>query len=1085
MSSLVRPLKSLLLLLFFMASCCQVPYAQVDKFSATENLKKADATRRIQQPGLNLTRMDAAVSKTGTAAAMFQEGISTSRTAQKGNAANCHDSSFLKIFESANRAYSFSCSAKTRDGGILIGGYGRNLLEGPPYIWSSVISKFDSIGNHIWLKEIKSGADPGFYIESMSEMSDGTIVLNGWYDNPLSTTPPTPNVDFFVAKLTATGNLLWLRTFHSLLGNNCTISNIRYTTITEGRNGDFFIAGTISNCPQPTYSIVLKLSSAGNVQWQYSFADPSLDSYCIGLFYDANYLTVVNRSSEPGGAIQVSLMRLDETTGAYISHKAWKPDLPYPASFYAGYIMWTPQAIRLNNGNYCIYGQTFGEYSITNTDMPHFSVLEFNSSYDFIKGYTINSSLMTNVYDGKIEVDRFGRVVYSVATFTDPVNRTKHIGAAANAVVVHERRKTFPNLEVFFDNLELFDDGSYVFINNLATPSQANFYLYYSLLHNTDTSSACLGLRDNFSHIVPIRYIPNNFTWAAISPNFLVETQNINNSVANLIYTASPPCFSKSFCDTLKIHGNAASCDIQQGFTFTAYKNQECGSRVSWFIDTSVVQQFQIINDTTVSLSLKQPWQGWLYAEISTSCGIAKDSLLLTVIASPGNVDLGPDINICPGNSIVLNAHNGYASYLWNNGTTDSLFAVTSPGKYYVDTRDACGNSFSDTVIVSPAPPIAFDIGPDRNKCNSDTLHLTATSGFLNYTWGPGYNISSQSSQNVVVQPATDTIYFAMAEKSEGCFAYDTIRIKVNHSPPINLGGDVSFCSGDSVVLDAGPGFAQYQWDNGTFLQLASAYSTGMHSVIGTTAEGCRSYDTLKVLNIWSTPVVNLNDNPELCIGSARVLQPGNYSSYLWQDGTTSASFVAKDTGTYHVIVADDHQCAGADTIHITTLLSPPANFLPGDTTICTYGSLQITPTANYTNYLWSNNATSPVINITSPGLLWLQVTDAKSCQGRDSILISLKECIQGFHIPSAFTPDNDGLNDIFRPIIGGTVKHYQFTIYNRWGKAVFTTNELYKGWDGTLGGVAQDSNVFAWTCTYQLDGQNKKQEKGTVVLIR
>ena len=104
---------------------------------------------------------------------------------------------------------------------------------------------------------------------------------------------------------------------------------------------------------------------------------------------------------------------------------------------------------------------------------------------------------------------------------------------------------------------------------------------------------------------------------------------------------------------------------------------------------------------------------------------------------------------------------------------------------------------------------------------------------------------------------------------------------------------------------------------------------------------------------------------------------------------------------------------------------------------------------------------------------------------GKDSVVVKIKDCMEGFFVPSAFTPNNDGKNDIFRPLIFGNVKQYQFTIYNRWGQIVFRTKEIGKGWDGNLGGVLQDPNVFTWTCTYQLEGEGKKSEKGLVTLIR
>jgi gliding motility-associated-like protein len=220
-------------------------------------------------------------------------------------------------------------------------------------------------------------------------------------------------------------------------------------------------------------------------------------------------------------------------------------------------------------------------------------------------------------------------------------------------------------------------------------------------------------------------------------------------------------------------------------------------------------------------------------------------------------------------------------------------------------------------------------------------------------------------------------------------------------------------------------------------------------------------------------------------MGSSRILNAGSFSSYKWSDGSTARTLEVNHTGIYAVDVQDAHGCKGSDTTIITELLPVPGNFLPADTAICSYGSLTLKPIHLYNSYIWSNNATASSITITQPGRYWLQVKDVNQCIGRDTILVNVKDCMTGFYIPTAFTPDGDGKNDAFRPLLFGRVKKYSFTVYNHWGQVVFQSSELGKGWSGTYASSQQDSNVFAWICTYQFEGQEVKAEKGTVVLIR
>jgi gliding motility-associated-like protein len=167
-------------------------------------------------------------------------------------------------------------------------------------------------------------------------------------------------------------------------------------------------------------------------------------------------------------------------------------------------------------------------------------------------------------------------------------------------------------------------------------------------------------------------------------------------------------------------------------------------------------------------------------------------------------------------------------------------------------------------------------------------------------------------------------------------------------------------------------------------------------------------------------------------------------------------------------------------------VFSLPSAFLPADTSICTNGgSLTINALPGFTKYLWYNSSMNSSITITNPGTYWLQVTDQKNCKNKDSITVGIQQCLKGFYVPSAFTPNRDGKNDLFRPLLFGNVKKYQFIIYNRWGEVVFETTDVSKGWDGNIKGTNQSTNVFVWLCYYEFEGEKTKFEKGTVVLIR
>ena len=166
-------------------------------------------------------------------------------------------------------------------------------------------------------------------------------------------------------------------------------------------------------------------------------------------------------------------------------------------------------------------------------------------------------------------------------------------------------------------------------------------------------------------------------------------------------------------------------------------------------------------------------------------------------------------------------------------------------------------------------------------------------------------------------------------------------------------------------------------------------------------------------------------------------------------------------------------------------MLPQPADFLGQDTSICSYDRVQLKATTSFNQYTWSTGSTAPAVIINQPGTYWLQVKDGNNCIGKDSIIISPKVCPTAFFMPTGFTPNNDGNNDVLRPLLRGDVVQYKFSIYNRWGQLILETTDIYKGWDGTLQGHPQSSGVFVWMCSYQFDGEEATTRRGTVVLIR
>jgi gliding motility-associated-like protein len=185
-------------------------------------------------------------------------------------------------------------------------------------------------------------------------------------------------------------------------------------------------------------------------------------------------------------------------------------------------------------------------------------------------------------------------------------------------------------------------------------------------------------------------------------------------------------------------------------------------------------------------------------------------------------------------------------------------------------------------------------------------------------------------------------------------------------------------------------------------------------------------------------------------------------------------------------LICIDKAEAKSNSIKITIdTIGAPSDFLLAESTICEGFPLEINSLRAFPTYLWSTGATSPSISVINSGIYWLEVPYNTSCISRAYTKVLPKNCKQSFYFPTGFTPNSDGKNDFLKPIIYGLTLQYKLTIYNRWGQVIFNSTNPDNGWNGKWMSQLQDSNIFIWSCTYQLAGEAVKIEKGTFMLIR
>jgi gliding motility-associated-like protein len=970
----------------------------------------------------------------------------------------CSDTSGRFFLKSDSVFYYSYTPAQTADGNLLLSG--EFATRNSPYNYGAFLLKCDYDGNIIWNKLYDSANSVRynyFNFHKVIELSDGSIMIAGYTNNQT-----TENDELLLVKTDNSGNIIWNKTYKSRLWTNGN-GSADYFYVQDFKQDPFTDEIYLCGPHWVGGKALIKVNpNNGNIIWSNVYSVFGSFDTPFGFEIRQNEIRYFARTN---GSINtyLNIIRINKITGDTIRTKILRS---IDTSGYKVEFLSADKITVKNNGNYLLSGKCYGYWQWQwNGVSPLYqaTIVEIDSNLNFVRGQVYRSAVETNSSNTVVTTYPDGSGAFSyLRVYGGFTSDFYFVQVDKNGHILKRRKKFLSNAGMPFENNAIkTPDGSDLLIKLIGDSINNENKTEFLKMHVSDTASFCLGLDDNMTFSQPVQYTSEPFTlYDSTGYNVFFETPNKTMRVTNHNMTPLPGCFQVSHCDSVKILASPAITCPGQPVAITIHKNPGCGSETPLMFDTTAVSSITKLNDTTYSLIFDTAWSGYIYTGVQ-GCTLHEDSVRVNILQAPSFLSLGPDTAICPSNKILLNAHSGYASYLWQNGTTDSTLIVNQPGIYYVTTENICGGTFTDTVIVSARPPVPLSIGPDRVKCNTDTIQLHAPAGFLNYTWSPPYNINSSNTQNVTVNPGIDTAYTLLAEKTPGCFAYDTLQIKVFHSPAINLGPDADFCAGDSAVLNAGAGFNSYQWSNGMASQQITVQGTGNYSVTGVTSDGCKSFDTLKILNVFSLPVVTLNNDTTLCSGDSRILNAGpGYTSYLWNNGNTSQTISVNSLGTYAVLVTDNNGCKGTDTSFIKKFLPLPANFLPADSAICNYGTVQLSATGLFNSYIWNNSSTASAISISQPGLYWLQATDKNNCTGKDSVLIFPKECLKGLYVPSAFTPNNDGKNDLLKPFLLGNVKQYKFQIFNRWGQLVFETSDLTKGWNGNFSGVCLDLSI-------------------------
>lgn len=397
------------------------------------------------------------------------------------------------------------------------------------------------------------------------------------------------------------------------------------------------------------------------------------------------------------------------------------------------------------------------------------------------------------------------------------------------------------------------------------------------------------------------------------------------------------------------------------------------------------------------------------------------------------------DTLICPPDALVLNA-SGNGNFRWtpqinisNENTPQPLVSPLSTTRYYVELDDqGCINN--DSVLIRVVDHVSLETMPDTVICRGDSLRLSIISDGLRFSWTPATDIINSTEKTPLAIPANNTTYIVTSSISN-CIAAGEINVQTVPYPSALAGRDTLICFNTSALLHA-------ETDGSSFTWRPDPALTSLNS-----------------LTTVATPI-----------------------------STTDFIIYAYDT----------RGCPkpGIDTVKVTVLKDIQA-FAGRDTAIVIGQPLQLKASGGI-RYAWTPTVGLNAPDIADPVALFhsapaennyrykVVVYNEAGCADSAYIFVRIFSTYPDIFVPSAFTPNGDGRNDVFEPVSAGMSGIHLFQVYNRWGQLLYTSSgKLKPRWDGTFQRKLQDSGTFIWVLKATDFTGVPFIKKGTVTLIR
>jgi gliding motility-associated-like protein len=461
----------------------------------------------------------------------------------------------------------------------------------------------------------------------------------------------------------------------------------------------------------------------------------------------------------------------------------------------------------------------------------------------------------------------------------------------------------------------------------------------------------------------------------------------------------------------------------------------------------------------------------------------------------------------CFGVPVTLTASGGN-TYLWSTNETTASISVNpvSTSNYDVTVTNAAGGcSATATATITVNNSVSLSEQHADVSCfnrNDGSINITVAGGTapISFLWNDNNTNEDRSGLS------TGT-YSITATGSDGCAATISVTLTepseiivtesiVNEACAGNLDGSISLSSSGGVSPFS------YLWFDGDNTTTKNNLAQGNYAVTVTDANNCSVINTYNV-GIENPIMFNgvaVNPScPPASDGSINVtVLAGNGGfTFLWSDNKTTEDNNQLLPGNYSVTATDSRGCSVTDDFTLNYQYQFDITVSPTDTTLLQGLSTRIDVLANVSNginYVWTpsdrlscNNCGNPVARPLQTTTYAVVATDVNGCTDNDSVLIVIEK-IPEIYVPNSFSPNGDGANDIYQlfGVQPELMKSFFFSVFDRWGEKVFSTENPDFTWDGIHKGKLLNPAVFVYYLKYVLIGAEDIQEqKGSILLLK